>query len=96
LRHNESRFFCNNFVRSVSRWNIQLLEDQHEHGFTILLPTKGLLQRGHGDMRPRKRHRGCVRFNDREIQKYRLNVLQLKEVGIWRWTLNLLNPECRE
>ena len=27
LRHNESRFSCNNFVRSVSRWDIQLLED---------------------------------------------------------------------
>jgi hypothetical protein len=35
LRHNESRFSCNNFVRSVSRWNIQLLEDEHEHGFSI-------------------------------------------------------------
>jgi hypothetical protein len=23
LRHNESRFFCNNFVRSVARWDIQ-------------------------------------------------------------------------
>jgi hypothetical protein len=39
LRHNESRFSCDNFVRSVSRWDIQLLEDEHEqeheHGFSI-------------------------------------------------------------
>jgi hypothetical protein len=50
LRHNESRFSCNNFVRSVSRWDIQLLEDEHEqeheHGFSISefrLNRQGLL-----------------------------------------------------
>jgi hypothetical protein len=31
LRHNESRFSCNNFVRSVSRWDILLLEHEQEH-----------------------------------------------------------------
>jgi hypothetical protein len=37
FRHDESRSSCNNFVRSASRWEIQLLEDdqEHEHDFSI-------------------------------------------------------------
>jgi hypothetical protein len=37
LRRKEGRFSSNYFVRSVSRWDIQLLEheQEHEHGFSI-------------------------------------------------------------
>ena|ERR1700733_2804754 len=63
----------------------------------LLLPAERLLQCCHRDVRPTERRWRRVTGRDhREIQQHRLDVLQLKEIGIRGGSLNRFDPESRE